>query len=471
MIESREIVTAAENVGLTPQVVEKDYVLGWMLASIYQHPRLKDSWVFKGGTCLKKCYFETYRFSEDLDFTITDAAHIDQAFLLQTFKEISAWLNEHAGIELPQDRLRFDVFQNRRDRPAAQGRASYRGPMARGGGELPRIKLDLTSDERVVLAPITRPVNHPYSDVPNAGISARCYSFEEIFGEKMRALGERTRPRDLYDVINLFRNADFHPAAAVILDVLRQKCEFKGVTIPTMETLLPARAELEADWPHMLGHQLPALPPLDSFWNELPQLLQWLMGGQGPATPAAYPLDPGESIVRGAAGSIRLPGIATTHIEVIRFAASNHLCVDLTYNGSVRRIEPYSLRRTRAGDVVLHAVRSDNQEHRSYRVDRLQNAQATNQTFTPRYAIELTPTGPIAAPVTMRAASSPSPFRLRASRAVSSSPRTGPTYIYQSPVCQKQFKRTTHDSALRPHKNTNGWPCPGRHGYLVDTRY
>jgi len=30
------------------------------------------SWAFKGGTCLKKCYFETYRFSEDLDFTLTE---------------------------------------------------------------------------------------------------------------------------------------------------------------------------------------------------------------------------------------------------------------------------------------------------------------------------------------------------------------------------------------------------------------
>ncbi|HEY0410225.1 MAG TPA: nucleotidyl transferase AbiEii/AbiGii toxin family protein [Candidatus Dormibacteraeota bacterium] len=24
----------------------------------------------KGGTCLRKCYYETYRFSEDLDFTL-----------------------------------------------------------------------------------------------------------------------------------------------------------------------------------------------------------------------------------------------------------------------------------------------------------------------------------------------------------------------------------------------------------------
>ena len=49
--------------GLNANVIEKDYVIGWMLAGISNHPELVSSWVFKGGTTLKKCYFETYRFS------------------------------------------------------------------------------------------------------------------------------------------------------------------------------------------------------------------------------------------------------------------------------------------------------------------------------------------------------------------------------------------------------------------------
>ena len=70
MIDRRELLAAAANLGLLPNVVEKDYVLGWLLAGIFNHPALAEKWVFKGGTCLKKCYFETYRFSEDLDFTL-----------------------------------------------------------------------------------------------------------------------------------------------------------------------------------------------------------------------------------------------------------------------------------------------------------------------------------------------------------------------------------------------------------------
>ncbi len=73
MIDKREILEQASALKLLPHVVEKDYVLGWILGGIYANAALVDSWVFKGGTCLKKCYFETYRFSEDLDFTLLDA--------------------------------------------------------------------------------------------------------------------------------------------------------------------------------------------------------------------------------------------------------------------------------------------------------------------------------------------------------------------------------------------------------------
>jgi predicted nucleotidyltransferase component of viral defense system len=64
MIDKREILEAASSFSLLPSIVEKDYVLGWILAGISSHEELAEAWVFKGGTCLKKCYFETYRFSE-----------------------------------------------------------------------------------------------------------------------------------------------------------------------------------------------------------------------------------------------------------------------------------------------------------------------------------------------------------------------------------------------------------------------
>lgn len=488
MIDKRELLDMAERLGLGPHIVEKDYALGWVLAGISQHPALADTWVFKGGTCLKKCYFETYRFSEDLDFTLTDPSHINADFLSATFAEIAEWVYEAAGLELPADLQRFDVYENPRGNLSCQGRLSYRGPLAPRSGGLPRIKLDLTADERLVLAPVRVPIYHPYSDAPADGISVFAYAYEETFAEKTRALAERTRPRDLYDVINLFRNGDARPAAAVLLDVLRQKCEFKGIGLPRLDDLRPHRPDLEGAWETMLRHQLPALPPLDSFWAALPGFFAWLETGVAPAAPAPYALVAGETVIRDRSFSLTGAGAARSAMEIIRFAAANRLCVDLDYidmsgRRSTRRIEPYSLRRTLDDNIILHAFNTEKNAHRSYRVDRIQGAQTTGQTFVPRYEVELTPQGPVhiaptttgirsttRAPTTRRAAARPR-RRARSASSYGFGASSGPTYVYECSFCGKKFRRKKQNTRLNPHKDKSGYPCPGRTGFWVDTQY
>ena len=179
MIARREIIDAATALSLLPQVVEKDYVLGWVLAGINRHPALAETWIFKGGTCLKKCSFETYRFSEDLDFTLTDAAHLDATFLTAAFAEIADWVCEQTGIELPPDFHTFEIYPNPRGNPSCQGKLSYRGPIAPRSGGLLRVKLDITADEHLTLAPVSAPIFHPYSDAPEDGIHIMAYAYEE----------------------------------------------------------------------------------------------------------------------------------------------------------------------------------------------------------------------------------------------------------------------------------------------------
>ena len=130
MIDGREILASAGNLGLRPNVVEKDYVLGWLLAGIFNHPALKDSWVFKGGTCLKKCYFETYRFSEDLDFTLPEESHLNSEFLLATFRDIGAWVYEQTGIEIPPDKLSFEGLPESATSPCRRRTDLLSGPIA-----------------------------------------------------------------------------------------------------------------------------------------------------------------------------------------------------------------------------------------------------------------------------------------------------------------------------------------------------
>lgn len=487
MIDKREILEASQQTSLTPHVVEKDYVLGWMLAAIYRHEELAPNWVFKGGTCLKKCFFETYRFSEDLDFTLRKPEHLDADFLRAAFAEVGAWIYEQTGIEVPAAKQEFDIYTNPRGQRSCQGKISYKGPVSSTHG-LPRIKLDLTADERLVLPPARVRIFHPYSDAPDDGIEVLAYDYVEAFAEKFRALAERTRPRDLYDVVHLYRNVDARPEPAHFVEVLRTKCEFKGIGIPQIADLEPHRADLEAGWAHMLNHQLPALLPVQSFWDALPEIFAWLEGTIAEPLPA-MPIGQGNAVIR---ERIALPagGSGQGFIEMIRFAAANRLLVELDYedkqgNRSTRTIEAYSLRLSQAGDVLLMAVRAEDGQPRSYLVDSILGVRTTQTPFTPRFPIELTPSGPQSIPHTARSGSySMGSVRPRATPAVRQTPRprqsrrsgfggaSGPVHVFRCSVCGKTFNKKDYDATLNKHKNSKtGFECYGTWGTFVKTKW
>jgi hypothetical protein len=175
-------------------------------------------------------------------------------------------------------------------------------------------------------------------------------------------------------------------------------------------------------------------------------------------------------------------GAEAGSLETIRFAAANRLCVQLDYTKisgerTSPTIEPYSVRRTSAGHLLLFGVKADTGESRSYRLDRVNAATVTRQAFRPRYVIELTASGPLAAPTTARTASTAATFApawpsVRKSpapaRRASTKPfgQTGLSYTFACTVCGKTFKRGTYDATLNPHKNKQGWPCLGRVGTL-----
>lgn len=434
---------------LAEQVVEKDYVLGWVLWGIGADPLLNATWVFKGGTCLKKCYIETYRFSEDLDFTVLPGGPLAPEQIVPTLQSMLARVSEASGI----------TFAGRppyaRATPAGgtEGRIYYQGPAKTR--EVARIKLDLTGNETVVRPSVLRPIAHPFPDALPAPATVRCYDFDELFAEKLRAMGERGRPRDLYDIVNLFWRGDLRAQPEQIRAALAEKCAAKGVAIPTLAALVgsPARDALETDWEQMLRHQLPELPPFAHFWNELPALFDWLEGRSLPETLTSLAAGGADED----AGWTLPPTIwvwgAGVPLETVRFAGANHLCVELGYGGQTRLIEPYSLRRTRAGQLLLYALRSESREIRAYRVDRITQATVTTRPFRPVYRVEFAQAGPITAPPSPpRAASGgggwPSPRRAAPARTM---------YVVECLTCGHQFRRVRRDLMLRPHKTPDGW--------------
>ena len=152
--------------------------------------------------------------------------HFDGDFLLKNFHEIADFIYEQAGIEFDKSQFKFKIIDKENGNKSAQGKIHFKGPLRRRSSYA-IIKLDLTNDEVLILKPVKKEVHHPYSDKPDSGISISCYAFEEVIAEKIRALAQRARPRDLYDVIHFFRNRQLISNFDLVYNILQKKCSFK----------------------------------------------------------------------------------------------------------------------------------------------------------------------------------------------------------------------------------------------------
>ncbi len=394
MIRLIEIQEAARAWGLRPDIVEKDYVLGWLLIGLSAHPRLQTQWVFKGGTALKKCYLETYRFSEDLDFTLIPEASQNLAEITGWVSSVCESVGQETGIEFPSEQIEFRAHPNPRGGLTLRGKVGYRGPLQ--PRTAPKVKFDLTTDEVIVRPPILRAIHHPYSDRPARPTRLHCYPIEEVLAEKTRAMAERGLPRDLYDIIRLFRREGFRLVPAAVQEVLSQKCAHRGLPLPTLAALeaSPNRAELESEWANMLGHQLPALPPLESLWADLGDYFRWLDGQPVAELPLIEEAEPGDAAWR-QPDYISMPsewGIAAP-VEAIRFAGANRLRIQLHYlaekgRRGVREVEPYSFRRSQAGHLLFYGRNIERPRISAYHFDRIRDVKVTHHPFLPRWRVE-----------------------------------------------------------------------------------
>lgn len=405
MIPKAIIHAVAKEESLRDTTIEKDYVLGWMLHGIAVHSRLS-RWVFKGGTCLKKCFFETYRFSEDLDFTAQATDSLDANTIEVALRAVCNWVAAESGIEFPSDRIDVAEYTNKQGTLSFQAKVTYIGPLKLARHRLQRIKFDVTQHELLVDPPQHRRVFHRYADAPESSATIACYSVNEILAEKTRALYERQgRARDVYDVVHICRSFrdDVSPARA--REILAKKFEFKRLPPPSVEGIF-ARIDsdsLRVNWEQQLAHQLPALPSIDNFLADLRDSLTWWMEPSRPLPqPPPLTVREGESIAPqrfpvatlGAVFRARGQLGGGQALERVRFAARNRLCIELKYDGVRRTAEPYSLRRSKEGTLLLyvHELTRDGkstEQLKSYTVERIDDVTVASRPFVARWAVEL----------------------------------------------------------------------------------
>jgi len=161
---------------------EKDYLLAIIIQIIYNSP-LKEKLIFKGGTAIHHLYLNQLRFSEDLDFSSIEPVGIqdlEEAFRAYSFIEIIKYHESQFALKIE--------------------RMKYQGPLEQPNS----MKIDIDLTQELLLPPVRMNYNNFYK-VP---VSVLAMDIIEICAEKLRAINERARYRDFYDLTLVVRNYD-----------------------------------------------------------------------------------------------------------------------------------------------------------------------------------------------------------------------------------------------------------------------
>ena len=280
MIRDAEIRRLARLARVEPRTVELDYALGWALRGLANHPRLAGQLVFKGGTCLRKCYFPEYRFSEDLDFTATE--WIGQAGLEAAAADALGAVQEASGIDFLAGPPRSRIINDEYGRESLRLSIYWRGPH-RTRGSPSGLRLDITRNEILVFEPVSRLIMHPFSDRADLGeVRIPCYRLEEVMSEKIRAvLGQRVFAvsRDLYDILMLRQHVD----AETVRIGLPSKLAARDVdvNVGSVDRMIARESEFRADWERRLANLLPpgAEREFDDAWVAVTEYVARIAGG------------------------------------------------------------------------------------------------------------------------------------------------------------------------------------------------
>jgi len=236
MILQSEILRIAEQEGVPPDTVDKNWVLGHFLAELFRSHWAQQQLIFKGGTCLKKCYYKNYRFSEDLDFTLINPDFVVTDVLI---RDVCKNITEKAGILLNPGKIQSILSDNQlcgyktliHFWGANHKRNQQPTPPQRW---LTSIKVEIISYEKVVDTPNYRLLLDDFSDNQQFfGLKIPCYSISEIIAEKFRSLLQRgySAPRDYYDLWYILRSekVDWEKTLAIFNEkLIFKKIQFIG---------------------------------------------------------------------------------------------------------------------------------------------------------------------------------------------------------------------------------------------------
>jgi predicted nucleotidyltransferase component of viral defense system len=269
---------ARKATGAPWEILERDYLLSFILAGIAGIRKINATLVFKGGTALKKCYFGDYRFSEDLDYSALPKAPRGkdlEKLMRRACDKASALMNEYSPV-----RIVFKRYAEKKPHPAGQEAFEIRAQFPWHKEPLARVLVKVTFKERLLKPAVKKSLIHEYGE--KLGSKITVYSLEEIIAEKLRAILQnkqilekkgwsRSRARDFYDLWRIFKTYSRSLKLAGFKHFLEQKCRVRGVFFKSGADFFPdvVMGEVERTWDQWLGPLVPELPPYQKVIGEL----------------------------------------------------------------------------------------------------------------------------------------------------------------------------------------------------------
>jgi uncharacterized protein len=272
--------TYARDCGVRLDIVEKDFAISYLLRAIAETPGLGEKVVLKGGTALKKMYYQDYRFSEDLDYStvrLGPMAGIAQS-MQEAVRRMAERLDERGPFEVRHETLTLKQ-PHPGDQAAYLVRVRYPGQRE----ALCRLKVEITVDEPVLLPVEKRPILHDFGEEFSGSLGV--YALAEIVAEKLRALlqsqehlaergwGASRVCRDYYDLWSVLererRLKGWSP------DLETHKCEIRKISFESPEAFLAEEllAVARREWNQQLLPFVPGAPAVEQVLKEVRPLI------------------------------------------------------------------------------------------------------------------------------------------------------------------------------------------------------
>lgn len=238
--------------------IEQDLIICRALCDLFNAPALKDKIAFRGGTAINKLLFKSpMRYSEDIDLVQTQAEPIGTT--VDAIREALAWLGK-CGREQAGHSMHL-VY---RFAPEADPQMNL------------KLKVEINTREHENLLGIR---HYPFAvanDWYQGETSIASFEPEELFGTKLRALLQRRKDRDLFDLQHGLEQLGLDPGRLLACFDHYLALEGKTITraVAEQRMLEKLQRSLIEDIAPLLPagirfNQDDALRAFERVWNEL----------------------------------------------------------------------------------------------------------------------------------------------------------------------------------------------------------